>query len=340
MPPLRLLSLLSTLIALCGCSSLASPTLTPTALPSTLTPTASVTPSPTLTPTPTPLGCLTQPGSVTSASLSTTKPPQQFLIYLPPCYDAFPDQRYPVLYLLHGQTYTDDQWVRIGAPSVADFMIHSGQAGPFIIVFPDDRYWNLPPGPGFGDRLLNVVIPYVDGHYRTLTDAPHRALGGLSRGGGWTVHMLLTQYSLFGIIGLHSPVIFQDDAASLEQLVRALPSASWPHLWLDAGDRDGELGNIQAFEAMLNTYEVPHEWRLYAGDHTEKYWHAHVTQYLQWYTQQFDAAGTPPPAGLATATLLGPSASATAPASSVTPAPSATATLPGPSASASATQTP
>jgi enterochelin esterase-like enzyme len=205
--------------------------------------------------------------------------------------------RYPVLYLLHGQTYTDDQWVRMGAAADADLLIHSGQAAPFIMVFPDDRYWNLPPGPGFGDRLINLLVPYVDAHYRTLATAPQRALGGLSRGGGWAIHMALTQYRTFGIVGLHSPVIFEDDSAFLDKLMAAVPSDAWPRFWLDGGDRDGELGNIRRFESELTAFEVPHEWHLYAGDHTENYWGAHIREYLLWYTQQFaaTASATPTP---------------------------------------------
>ena len=296
MPRSHLVVLLCLFIGLSGCSSPPVPDPTSTALPPTRPPT--LTPSPTATattvPTATPLACLTQPGSVESASLDESKPPQQFLVYLPPCYDEQPDLRYPVLYLLHGQTYTDDQWVRMGAPATADRLIHSGAAAPFLMVFPDDRYWNLPPGPGFGDRLIGMVVPYVDAHYRTLADAPHRALGGLSRGGGWAIHMILTEYTLFGIVGLHSPVIFKSNSAFLDKLMADVPSDEWPRLWLDGGDRDGELGNIRRFESLLTAYEVPHEWRLYAGDHTESYWSAHLKEYLQWYTQQFAAAGSTP----------------------------------------------
>ena len=38
---------------------------------------------------------------------------------------------------------------------------------------------------GFGDRVVNVIIPYIDSNYRTLADRQHRAVGGLSLGGGW-----------------------------------------------------------------------------------------------------------------------------------------------------------
>ncbi|HTP00840.1 MAG TPA: alpha/beta hydrolase-fold protein [Anaerolineales bacterium] len=292
MTSIRSFLLVVLLAALGGCSSPFAADPTPTTLPATAAPSSTPlpTPTPTLTPTPTPLGCLSQPGKVESGSLASSKPPQDFLIYLPSCYEHFTDQRYPVLYLLHGQTYTDQQWLDMGAAKVADHLIHSNQVAPFIMVFPDDRYWNLPAGPGFGDRLLTMVVPYVDAHYRTLADAPHRAVGGLSRGGGWAIHMALTEYSVFGIVGLHSPVIFDDDSAVLEKLFAAVPSKSWPHIWIDGGDRDGELGNIQRFEGLLTTDEVPHEWRLYSGDHSENYWSAHLPEYLRWYAQQFGTA--------------------------------------------------
>lgn len=274
---------LSSLLGLSACSSLSTPTSTPTVIPSTTTPAASATPSPTPIPTATPLACLNQPGHVEVGAIQTTKPAQEFLVYLPPCYDQKTDERYPVLYLLHGQTYTDDEWVRLGAPTAADNLIHSGAAKPFIIVFPDDRYWNLPPESGFGNRVIDEIIPYIDQHYRTFADRSHRAVGGLSLGGGWAIHLALTHYDLFGMLGLHSPAVQPDDAPYIEKWIKAVPSDSWPRLWIDAGDQDKELGSIIQFEGLLSYYNLPHEWHLYTGDHSEAYWSAHVTEYLQWY---------------------------------------------------------
>lgn len=286
----RALFLISLLCGLSACTSAELPTSTPTPAPPTSTALPSATPSP--IPSPTPWACLTQPGRVEGGEIDSTDPPQLFLIYLPPCYGRQTDERYPVLYLLHGQTYTDDQWVRLGAATAADNLILSGQSMPFLIVFPDDRYWNLPPGPGFGNRLVYDLIPYIDEHYRTLADRDHRALGGLSRGGGWAIHLMLTRYDLFGMVGLHSPVIFEDDAPLIQKLVSVVPSASWPRLWLDAGDQDRDLGKIRGFENLLTDYEVPHEWHLYTGDHTENYWQAHVAEYLQWYAAGWSPDGS------------------------------------------------
>jgi enterochelin esterase-like enzyme len=248
-------------------------------------------PTPTAIPaTSTPLECLSAPGTIKQDVVSTTKPPQEFLIYLPPCYDSFTDERYPVLYLLHGQTYTDDQWVRIGAPAAADELIHSGESPRFIMVFPDDRYWNTEAGPGFGDRFINDLIPYTDKNYRTLADRDHRFLGGLSRGGGWTVKLGFAHPDLFGALGLHSPAVFKEDAPYVEQVIRSMPPELRPKLWIDIGDSDTELTRVMLMEEMLLNNDYLHQFQRFIGDHSEVYWNAHVVEYLRWYTSWWQEA--------------------------------------------------
>jgi enterochelin esterase-like enzyme len=193
------------------------------------------------------------------------------------------ENKYPVIYLLHGQTYTQDQWVRLGAPQIADRLIHSGESIPFIIVFPDDRFWNLPAGAGFGDRLINYLIPYVDANYRTIPETQYRLLGGLSRGGGWTIQLGLQYPNLFGSLGLHSPAIFKDGSASIEKIIQNIPEESRPRLWMDVGDNDRELESILVFEEILTRNGYIHETHFYAGTHSEEYWSAHVEEYIRWY---------------------------------------------------------
>ena len=280
----RTLLLIPLLAGLWACSPASELTSTPTAIPATPTLTPTVLP-PTPTPTATPLGCLTQPGRVEQGVLQETTPPQQYLIYLPPCYDEKPDLRYPVLYLLHGQTYTDDQWVRLGAVKAMDRLILNGEISPFIIVFPDDRYWNVQAGPGFGERLVDHLVPYVDQNYRTLADRDHRAIGGMSRGAGWTLRLGLERWDLFGTLGLHSLAAFADDRPFLTDWLKAIPPVSWPNIFMDMGESDQELGFNSQFENTLTQLGIPHEWHLYPGAHDEAYWGAHVEEYLRWYAQ-------------------------------------------------------
>jgi len=282
-------ALLTLLTGLSACSS-------PTEIPATITipssptatSTATFTPSPIPpTPTATPLACLTEPGEVKQDVVSTTNPPQEFLIYLPPCYENSADARLPVLYLLHGQTYNQDQWVRMGVPAIADQLIHSDEAHPFIVVFPDDRYWNLVAGPGFGDRFINALIPYVDANYRTIPDRKYRYLGGLSRGGGWTVQLGFEHPELFGALGLHSPAIFKDGSEDIENIIKKIPEEDRPRLWFDIGDADREEGSALLLEEILTRNDYIHEFHLFAGDHSETYWSAHVDEYLRWYVKQW-----------------------------------------------------
>jgi enterochelin esterase-like enzyme len=282
---------LTLLTALSACSAPTEIPPTQTASPApTGTSTATFTPSPVPpTPTPTPLACLTEPGQVKQDVVSSTNPPQEFLIYMPPFYEVQLDLEYPVLYLLHGQTYTQDQWVRLGVPSIADQLIHEGDVLPFIVVFPDDRYWNLVAGAGFGDRFINALIPHVDANYRTMKDREHRALGGLSRGAGWTVKLGFDHPDLFGMLGLHSPAIFKDGSENIENIIKRMPEKDRPRLWFDIGDADREQGTALLLEEILTRNNYIHEFHQFTGDHSESYWGAHVDEYLRWYVKQWPA---------------------------------------------------
>ena len=281
-------TLLALFTVMTACSPVEPPIPTATNVPPARLPTATLnptTPSPLL---PTSPACLTQPGRIDEGTLDSFKPAQEFRVYLPPCYDEEPDERYPVLYLLHGQTYTDDQWVRLGAARVLDELIHSGDVQPFMIVLPDDRYWNLQAGPGFGDRLVNAIIPHIDSTYRTLPDRDHRAIGGLSRGAGWSLRLGLSQWELFGAVGLHSLAASQNDTAHIGDWLGTIPISSRPAIFMDIGDNDPELAMAQLVESQFNDAGLPHEWHLYSGAHTEDYWSAHVEEYLRWYAEQWN----------------------------------------------------
>jgi enterochelin esterase-like enzyme len=289
-----ILAILAFLFGLSAC--LPSDPVPPTAT-ATVPPTFTATPLPTLpSPTATPLTCLSGPGELRSGEVPTDNSTTLFIIYLPPCYDQFPDRHYPVLYLLNGQTYTADQWVRLGVPAVADELIHAGHAEPFIIVFPDDRYWNLPQGEYFGQYLVNDIMPYIDENFRTIPDREHRAIGGLSRGGGWALQIGL-RLDLFGSLGLHSPAVFPEDRANIVFLIQNHNPDTWPRMYIDSGDNDHERGFNSLFESLLTQYGIPHEWHLNTGAHDEAYWSAHVLEYMTWYAQGFAPAdqATPTP---------------------------------------------
>lgn len=136
-------------------------------------------------------------------------------VYTPPGYDADTQTRYPVLYLQHGWGEDETAWSNQGhANLIMDNLIADGKARPFIIVMTYGMTNVIRPGaPGglaafdikpFQTVLLDELIPYVDGHFRTLADQPHRAMAGLSMGGFETKLITLKNLDTFGSIGLLS----------------------------------------------------------------------------------------------------------------------------------------
>ena len=213
-----------------------------------------------------------------------------FRVYTPPCYTEHAEESYPVLYLIHGQTYNDDQWDRLGAGEAADALIAAGDLAPFIIVMPADAsHFTQPTASGFDEAVVEELIPWVDLNYRTLADRAHRAVGGLSRGASWAIHLALTHPELFGALGGHSPPVFQEDAPKMRGWLDNLPARLAPRIWLDIGNHDQRaiLDSAIWFEGLLNERSLPHEWSLFNGNHSEDYWSNHVELYLLWYAAEW-----------------------------------------------------
>jgi enterochelin esterase-like enzyme len=242
-------------------------------------------------PTSTPIfiACMKAGGFYESGEVITEllRDPLQYRVYLPPCYREQPDQRYPVLYLFHGLQLPVTQWDRIGVDEAADRLIASGKIPPLIIVMPYDPFTSPPGVNKFDQAIVEGLVPHIDRIFRTLPDRSHRAVGGLSRGGAWAIHLGLTYWQVFGAIGGHSPAIFSNDYSQLKELVQKIPQNSYPRIYLDIGDRDDRklLNDLIVFENRLDALSVPHEWHYFLGYHNEAYWHAHVEQYLLWYSE-------------------------------------------------------
>ncbi len=247
----------------------------------------STTPRPTQTATPTEEVCTSVEGTIELREIvipETTRT-LAFRVYLPPCYAERWNYDYPVLYLLHGQSSTDDQWDRLGVDEAADQLISTGQAQPFLIVMPYEYYYLQDPRESvYGDQLVNNLIPWVDEEYDTCDLRECRAIGGLSRGAGWAIHLGFTEWELFGSVGAHSLALFQGDFYSLPDRLNKITDDAYPRVYMDDGSLDYMLESAGNFERQLTRYHVPHEWVINNGAHNEEYWAAHVEDYLIWYT--------------------------------------------------------
>jgi enterochelin esterase-like enzyme len=300
-----IIGLLGSLLALAACTPNAILTTRPSptaAQPSATAPTQTPTPAPTqastttIAPSATPFPtCSELSGRTESlAAVSTALGGAlQARVHLPPCYDPSGKTRYPVLYLLHGQGFTSDQWERLGIFKAADsHALASGQA--LIIVLPNEENTTLNPfESAFGTALTTSLMPQVDANYATCAQRACRAIGGLSRGASWAVYLGLKNWGQFGVIGAHSfPPFFGLDH-ELPGLLRSIVPGQLPRLYLDIGLSDPYRVPAAAFEAQLTQSGIPHEWYLNAGGHDETYWSQHAPAYMEWYSSQFAASKSP-----------------------------------------------
>ena len=222
-------------------------------------------------------------GSFTSDQL---KLPMEYRIWLPPCYDDQPERRFPLLLMLHGQNFNEDQWDRLGIDEAAENLVQAGEVPPFIIAMPRDRNWQQPSQDLFGEVVVDEFLPWLDETYRTQLGREFRAVGGLSRGAGWAVHLGLSRWDLFGAIGGHSLPVFWEDTSKIRRWLDSIPPEQMPRMYLDIGDHDRPEISESAvwFEQLLTDLGIPHEWHLYVGFHDEAYWERHVKEYVRWYT--------------------------------------------------------
>jgi len=137
-----------------------------------------------------------------SATLGITR---QLLVYTPPGLNPGSKVKYPVLYLIHGGSDTEETWTKVGrAHLIADNLISQGRAVPMIIVMP---YGNVRPAPmpDFTKDVMNDIIPFIEANYPVITDSRHRAIAGFSVGGGQTLNIGLINSDKFAYVCSYAP---------------------------------------------------------------------------------------------------------------------------------------
>ena len=140
-------------------------------------------------------------------------------VYTPPGYEANAE-KYPVFYLLHGSSDSDGSWSSVGrANFILDNLIAAKKAKPMIVVMPAGHTRPLgsprpegvagrPPVDEFATDFMTDIMPYIESHYRVIADKQHRAIAGLSMGGGQSLNIAISHLDKFGYLGVFSAGIF------------------------------------------------------------------------------------------------------------------------------------
>lgn len=207
--------------------------------------------------------------------------PRKALVYTPPGYST--DMKYPVLYLLHGIGGDEEEWRRGGQPNVIlDNLIADKKVAPMIIVMPNGRAQpndraegnvmaTAPAFATFEQDLLKDVIPFIESKYPVKADREHRALAGLSMGGGQSLNFGLGNLDTFAWVGGFSSApntrppaeLVPDPQAAARQLKL---------LFISCGNRDGLIRISQGVQAYLKENNVPHIWHVDDHGHDFQHW--------------------------------------------------------------------
>lgn len=248
-----------------------------------------------------------------SSILGCTK---KYCIYLPAGYGDV-NRKFPVLYLLHGLTDTHTAWRDKGRMAdIATSVFNEGKAQEMVIVMPDagtsfDGYFNA-PGWQYEDFFFQEFVPHIEEKYRIIGDRQHRAIAGLSMGGGGTTGyamrhsgMFSSAYAMSALMGMvenswisHDPnsrrVAFMRSVidnnniefvkSATEQQCRDIATVRW---FIDVGDDDFLFDNNMDFIKEMRKKRIPYQLRVRDGGHTWQYWQEALRMALPFVSEGF-----------------------------------------------------
>ncbi len=210
-------------------------------------------------------------------------------IYTPPGYDRS-SESYPVLYLLHGNGEAQNGWVMNGrANIILDNGIAEGRVAPMIVVMPQGHALqgaNVGPlvriagetsmfSPRFPRDLLEDVIPLVERTYRVRTGSEHRAIAGLSMGGGQALSIGLMNPTVFGYVLGYSAAVGGQILDLSDELARAAAGSSLTSfrlVWMSCGRQDFLYQANKDFADLLRRHGVDLTYRETEGAHVWSVW--------------------------------------------------------------------
>jgi S-formylglutathione hydrolase FrmB/lysophospholipase L1-like esterase len=230
---------------------------------------------------------------------------KQFYIYVPA--NAKPEERFPVLYIMHGKWGSHVDWPeKANAAKLA-------RNYRMILVFPDgDQFsWYLDsptmPESQYQSYVAKELVAYIDSHYPTVDDRAARGIMGLSMGGHGAFLIAAKYPDRFGSASSLSGILKLTNHPTREDVIERLgPMEEFPDRWkeysvwdqaekfqtanvrllFDCGEDDTKTGAIvdsRQLHERLTELRVPHIWREHTGTHSWEYWSGHLHEHLNFH---------------------------------------------------------
>jgi enterochelin esterase-like enzyme len=206
-------------------------------------------------------------------------------IYTPPNYERS-NTRLPVLYLLHGADGDETAWTQFGrANLILDNLIAEKKAAPMIVVMPFAYAYPWHAGVA-GDKqradfekdLLTDLIPFVQTNYRVAADREHRALVGLSMGGGLTLAIGPRHLDTFSRLAVFSSGAGQTPEKTLADVGANAKNvnAQLKLLWIGVGTEDGAMAGAKRVSDFFTSAGIKHTYKTTPGAHTWIVWRKYL----------------------------------------------------------------
>ena len=221
---------------------------------------------------------------------------RQLYLYTPPGYDARQEEKYPVLYILHGGGEDQTGWATQGKTDlIIDNLIAAKKASPMLVVMMDG---NLGSGgfAGFGEQslrmfeneLLQSVIPFIETNYRVATEPNKRALAGLSMGGLQTLYAGIKNTDKFSYLGVFSSGWWANQPALSDpqyDFMKANASTINGNLksfWIAMGGKeDIAHNNCKIMMSKFDEMNIKYQYSEYPGGHTWPVWRNNLFNFAQ-----------------------------------------------------------
>ncbi len=209
-------------------------------------------------------------------------------VYTPPGYNA--EKKYPVFYLRHGGGGNETSWYVEGCTAnIMDNLLAQNKIVPMVVVMTNGNVEKQTEGGAYGkqgiqiiaDELFNDVFPLIEKEYSVYSDQKHRAIAGLSMGGGQSYYIGLGNVEKFDWIGSFSSGIFGGipgvnfDPEERTPGILTKPDDFNKELglfYLSCGKQDPRLGHTQKvvdnfkandLDVIYETFEGTHEWKVW-----------------------------------------------------------------------------
>lgn len=210
---------------------------------------------------------------------------RQFYLYTPPGYDTQTNEKFPVLYILHGGGEDERGWASQGKTDlILDNLIAEKKAKPMLVVMPDG---NMPMAAFnenglkmFERELKESIIPFVEKNYRVLAGSQNRALTGLSMGGIQTLYAGVQNTDMFAYLGVFSSGWIQsrqteisDGQYAFMKTNAAKINGNLRQFWISMGGKeDIAYENCKVMMAKFDEMGIKYTYRDYPGGHTWPVW--------------------------------------------------------------------